>query len=136
MFHALQAGAGFTPPAISLPNTGSTPANVPSPTPSPTDQWSAPSSLPPVSAANLADALFTSVATGSSPVGPPTATGSPSASPTSTPDVSLSNLPLAFEPNMGQGPAGTDFLAHGPGYNLSLAANQATLTLSQSPAGL
>jgi hypothetical protein len=37
--------------------------------------------------------------------------------------------PLSFEPNRGQAPRGTAFLAHGPGYELALSATGAVLTL-------
>src|SRR5690242_1665588 len=37
-------------------------------------------------------------------------------------------LPLSFEPNVGQADAAVQFLAHGPGYTLSLTADGATLT--------
>ncbi len=39
-------------------------------------------------------------------------------------------LPLSFEPNRGQAPRQTRFLARGAGYTLSLTANGATLTLA------
>lgn len=38
-------------------------------------------------------------------------------------------LPLAFEPNAGQAAAGVDFVAHGPGYALSLSSANAALAL-------
>jgi hypothetical protein len=39
------------------------------------------------------------------------------------------NLPLSFEPNQGQFPAGTAFGCRGTGYCLSLSSNQAVITL-------
>jgi hypothetical protein len=39
----------------------------------------------------------------------------------------LGQLPLIFEPNLGQGNAATKFMAHGPGYGLSLDASGAVL---------
>lgn len=38
-------------------------------------------------------------------------------------------LPLAFEPNVGQASAGADFLSRGPGYTLALSGGNATLAL-------
>lgn len=38
-------------------------------------------------------------------------------------------LPLAFEPNVGQAPAGIDFVAHGPGYALALQGGSALLSI-------
>ncbi|MBI1321131.1 MAG: DUF5011 domain-containing protein [Candidatus Hydrogenedens sp.] len=42
-------------------------------------------------------------------------------------------LPLVFEPNQGQAPAGTDFIARGTGYTLTLSEGGATLA---SPGGV
>ena len=42
-------------------------------------------------------------------------------------------LPLRFEVNQGQAPAGLDYLSRGPGYFLSLKATEATLTLQKPP---
>lgn len=39
------------------------------------------------------------------------------------------NLPIAFEPNMGQTDPSVSFVARGAGYNLFLRANDATLCL-------
>lgn len=44
-------------------------------------------------------------------------------------------LPLSFEPNLGQTDASVAFLARGPGYDLYLLPNEAVLTLVQSSAG-
>jgi hypothetical protein len=45
------------------------------------------------------------------------------------------HLPLAFEANQGQAPSQIDYMARGPGYSLSLTAQQAVLALSQGNAG-
>jgi hypothetical protein len=42
------------------------------------------------------------------------------------------NVPLAFEPNLGQASVGTDFVAHGPGYGIGLGASGITLS-AQKP---
>lgn len=47
----------------------------------------------------------------------------------STGMAAFGQLPLAFEPNQGQASARADFLAHGPGYGLSLTAAGADLSL-------
>jgi hypothetical protein len=52
---------------------------------------------------------------------PPTAAGAIDA---------LANLPLAFEPNLGQAGPGTDFVARGPGFRLGLGATEAAIDLS------
>jgi hypothetical protein len=44
-------------------------------------------------------------------------------------------LPLAFEANEGQSPAGIQFLSRGEGYDLSLMSREADLTLRQPAAG-
>src|SRR5579871_3969521 len=44
-------------------------------------------------------------------------------------------LPLAFEPNRGQADPNVRFLAHGPGYNLSLTSREATLRLARRSPG-
>jgi hypothetical protein len=44
-----------------------------------------------------------------------------------------STLPLAFEPNRGQAPPHTDFLAHGHGYALALSARGMAITLGGRP---
>ena len=44
------------------------------------------------------------------------------------------NLPLAFEPNLGQAGAGTAFVARGQGYGIELGSAGTTLDL-QKPAG-
>jgi hypothetical protein len=41
-------------------------------------------------------------------------------------------LPLAFEANEGQADAAIDFVSHGPGYNLSIAATEAQLSVGLS----
>lgn len=48
------------------------------------------------------------------------------------PDSAL-NLPLAFEPNLGQADAETQFLARGPGYAMLLHPQGALLTLGRVP---
>ena len=45
----------------------------------------------------------------------------------------LGQLPLIFEPNVGQGNAAAKFLAHGPGYGLSLDATGAVLGMQAQP---
>jgi len=42
------------------------------------------------------------------------------------------NLPLSFEPNLGQTDAGVRFLAHGPGYTLFLTRTEAVLSMRGS----
>lgn len=42
------------------------------------------------------------------------------------------NLPLAFEPNVGQGPESVGYMARGRGYSLSLAPTRALLAVSSS----
>jgi hypothetical protein len=42
----------------------------------------------------------------------------------------LGNLPLAFQQNAGQGPAGADYVAQGQGYNVALSASQASVELA------
>ena len=42
------------------------------------------------------------------------------------------NLPLSFEPNLGQTDAGVRFLAHGPGYTLFLTRSEAVLSMRGS----
>ena len=49
--------------------------------------------------------------------------------------AALDGLPLAFEPNRGQVDAPVQFVAHGPGYRVFLAASEAVLALAPSPAG-
>lgn len=44
-------------------------------------------------------------------------------------------LPLAFEPNVGQAPAGVGYVAHGAGYAVSLTATQALVALQRSATG-
>jgi uncharacterized protein (TIGR03437 family) len=44
----------------------------------------------------------------------------------------LDGLPLRFEPNLGQGPAGVDYLSRGPGYSLGLSAAIASFEAGQS----
>lgn len=49
--------------------------------------------------------------------------------------ASYGQLRLAFEANQGQAPASVDYLAHGSGYTLALAADQAVLSLGQGTGG-
>ena len=46
--------------------------------------------------------------------------------------VQYGKLPLAFEPNLGQSNGQAKYLAHGDGYSLFLASNEAVLVLGQS----
>jgi Beta-propeller repeat/Domain of unknown function DUF11 len=46
--------------------------------------------------------------------------------------AAAAKLPIAFEPNQGQTDARTSYIAHGSGYGLSLAANEAVLALHGS----
>lgn len=57
----------------------------------------------------------------------PRAASPPLHEPTPAPIAAYGKLPLTFEPNIGQAPAGIDFLAHGPGYTLALAGGSALL---------
>ena len=45
------------------------------------------------------------------------------------------NLPLSFEPNLGQTDAGVRFLAHGPGYTLFLTRSEACCRCAAQIAG-
>ncbi len=55
-------------------------------------------------------------------------------------DKSYGEIPLAFESNVGQAPAGVDFLSHSSGASVALAGTRAIFTLSQqnaaSPQGI
>ncbi|MEA2686906.1 MAG: hypothetical protein QOE93_2101 [Actinomycetota bacterium] len=46
----------------------------------------------------------------------------------------LAQLPLGFEPNVGQDPAGVQYVARGPGYHLALSATEASLGLAETDA--
>ena len=48
--------------------------------------------------------------------------------------VDVSGLPLNFEANRGQAPAGVEYLAHGPRYAIGLSAGGASLALGRAPA--
>ena len=45
----------------------------------------------------------------------------------------LAALPLAFEPNVGQADAGTDYVARGPGFRLGLGSAEAAIDLPGTP---
>src|SRR5262249_41519728 len=45
----------------------------------------------------------------------------------------FARLPMSFEPNLGQGAAGSSFVAHGAGYGIVLAPEGITLGLSSRP---
>ena len=46
--------------------------------------------------------------------------------------ASYGQLPLSFEPNVGQASAGADFVAHGSGYALALENGNLSLGLSNA----
>src|SRR5258708_13932450 len=50
------------------------------------------------------------------------------------PAKSYGDIPLAFETNLGQAPAGVDFLSHSAGGSVELAGTRAVFTLSQQNA--
>jgi hypothetical protein len=54
----------------------------------------------------------------------------------STLQAGYGNLPLAFEANQGQAPAGVDYLTHGSGYTLSLTSHGAVLGLGKGSVGM
>ncbi len=53
--------------------------------------------------------------------------------------LSMGNVPLRFEPNVGQAPGGTDFVVHGMGYGLSIQPSGIALQMRRrttDPAGV
>ena len=111
--NAAQAVAAAVPPAAAAgagPAAGATPA--------------ATAAAPPVVGASYSGPVV------------PISLGKPVTPESATPPVlqpGFGNLPLAFEPNLGQAGSGTDFVARGQGYGIELGSAGITLDL-QKPA--